>query len=176
MVQASEARSVRPLVEVLYLVVRRAHRLRSVRVHSSCDKAGLVLLGQLIEQGPMRLSDLAGSVQLDPSTVSRQVRALCDGGFTQVFEDPDDKRARLLQISDTGRAEVESVARELGDVMGRAVSDWVKADVETLTSLLSRLADGLATDTHTDADAGTTDARPPHTDVRTTHATEEIAR
>ena len=37
--------SVRSLVEALYTVVRRAHRLRSMRVHSSCDKAGLVLLG-----------------------------------------------------------------------------------------------------------------------------------
>jgi len=161
MVQASDRRLVSPLVEALYLVVRRAHRLRSVRVHSSCDKAGLVLLGQLLEQGAMRLSDLAGSVQLDPSTVSRQVRALCDGGFTQAVEDPDDKRARLLTISDAGRAEVESVARELGDVLGRAVSRWPTSDVESLTALLTRLADDLAT--------GATEALP-------TDAVEETAR
>jgi DNA-binding MarR family transcriptional regulator len=161
MVHASERRSMPALVEALYTVVRRAHRLRSVRVHSSCDKAGLVLLGQLMEQGPMRLSDLAGSVQLDPSTVSRQVRALCQGGFTNALKDPDDKRARLLQISDTGRAEVESVARELGGVLGRAMSGWPKRDVEELTTLLTRLADDLA--------KGTTEVRP-------TNAVEEIDR
>jgi DNA-binding MarR family transcriptional regulator len=132
------------LVDALYTVVRRAHRLRSVRVHSSCDKSGLVLLGQLVEHGPMRLSDLANAVQLDPSTVSRQVRALCEGGFTVAVPDPDDKRARLLEISAKGRAEVSSVAQELAEMFGRAVSAWPQRDVATLTSLLARLADELA--------------------------------
>ena len=144
MVQANGPQSVRQLVEALYTVVRRAHRLRSVRVHSSCDKAGLVLLGQLVEQGPMRLSDLATAVHLDPSTVSRQVRALCEGGFTLVVADPDDKRARVLEISAKGRTEVEAVAQELAAVLGRAVSDWPQRDVATLTTLLARLGDELA--------------------------------
>ena len=136
--------SVRSLVEALYTVVRRAHRLRSMRVHSSCDKAGLVLLGQLAEHGPMRLSDLANAVQLDPSTISRQVRALCEGGFTVAVPDPDDKRARRLEISTTGRAEVEAVAQELAEVLGCAVQGWPHRDVATLTALLTRLGDELA--------------------------------
>jgi DNA-binding MarR family transcriptional regulator len=132
------------LVEALYTVVRRAHRLRSVRVHSSCDKSGLVLLGQLAEHGSMRLSDLASAVQLDPSTISRQVRALCEGGFTVAVADPDDKRARLLEISAKGRAEVSSVAQELAEMFGRAVRAWPQRDVATLTDLLARLGDELA--------------------------------
>lgn len=142
MVQASEDR-VSTLVKALYEVVRRAYRLRSARVHSSCDKSGLVLLGQLAAQGPMRLSDLAEAVQLDPSTVSRQVRALCDGGFTNAFDDPDDKRARRFTISERGHRELESVRRELGEVFNRALAEWPKADVEKLAALLTRLADDL---------------------------------
>jgi DNA-binding MarR family transcriptional regulator len=159
MVHASEARSA-ALVEALYLVVHRAHRLRSARVHSSCDKAGLVLLHLLMEQGPMRVSDLAASVQLDPSTVSRQVRALCEGGFAQVYEDPDDKRARVLSINQVGRAEIESVSRELRAVLGHAVSTWSTSDVETLTALLGRLAEELA---------------PEVPEQRNTHVAEETA-
>jgi DNA-binding MarR family transcriptional regulator len=149
-----------PLVDALYNVVRRAQRLRSARVHSSCDKAGLVLLGQLLEQGPMRLSDLASAVQLDPSTVSRQVRALCDGGFTVAVADPDDKRARRLEISEKGRAEVEAVALELAEVLGGAMRNWPQRDVATLTDLLSRLGDELAA-SH---------------EARVRHQSEEIAR
>jgi len=160
MVQATDKVPVSPLVDALYTAVRRAHRLRSARVHSSCDKSGLVLLGLLVEHGPMRLSDLACAVQLDPSTVSRQVRALSDGGFTESLDDPDDKRARLLKISAKGRSEIESVTRELGNVLGSAVSGWPKADVETLTTLLTRLADDLA--------AGASDVRPIHL-VEETH-------
>ncbi len=103
-----------------------------------------MLLGQLVEQGPMRLSDLASAVQLDPSTVSRQVRALCEGGFTVAIADPDDKRARQLEISPKGRAEVQAVAHELAEVLGRAVSTWPQRDVATLTALLSRLGEELA--------------------------------
>jgi DNA-binding MarR family transcriptional regulator len=148
MVQANDlpdlvAPQVRSLVEALYSAVRRAHRLRTTRVHSTCDKAGLVLLGQLVELGPMRLSELAATVQLDVSTVSRQVRDLCKGGFAEALEDPDDRRARLLQVSRTGRAEVESVKRELGAAVGAAVADWPDTDVDHLTSLLTRLADDL---------------------------------
>ena len=146
MVQPSDS-AVLPLVDALYTVVRRAHRLRSTRIQSSCDKAGLLLLNQLLEQGPMRLSDLASSAQLDPSTVSRQVRSLCEGGFAHAVDDPDDKRARLLQVSDKGREEAASVARQVGEVLARAVADWPKSDVDRLTKLLAKLADDLAAGT-----------------------------
>lgn len=149
MVQATEPKQPPSLVEALFNVVRRAHRLRSVRVHSSCDKAGLVLLSRLHEQGQLRLSDLAAAVELDPSTVSRQVRALCDGGFSRALDDPDDKRARLLQITPKGRAEIQSVAAELDAILGRAVRSWPERDVEMLTTLLARLADDLAADGET---------------------------
>lgn len=150
MVQASEKASeqvvARDLVDALYTTVRRAHRLRTARVHSSCDKAGLVLLGLLHEQGAMRLSDLAAAAQLDPSTVSRQVHALCQGDFATALEDPADKRARRLQITAKGRAEVDAVAAELADVLGEAVRSWPKKDVQALTGLLVKLADDLAHD------------------------------
>jgi len=131
------------LTEALYTAVRRAHHLRNVQVHSNCDKAGLVLLSHLYEHGALRLSDLAVGVHLDPSTVSRQVRALCDGGFAESLDDPDDKRARRLQITRRGRAELESVRHELGAILGGATRDWPKQDVQTLTSLLARLAEDL---------------------------------
>jgi DNA-binding MarR family transcriptional regulator len=146
MVQASDP-SVPPLVDALYTVVRRAHRLRHTRIQTSCDKAGLLLLNQLLERGPMRLSDLASSAQLDPSTVSRQVRALCEGGFAQAVDDPDDRRARLLKASDKGREEVAAVARQVGEVLAQAVADWPKSDVDKLTALLAKLADDLAVKT-----------------------------
>lgn len=147
MVQASEPpqeHEHRPLVSALYTAVRRAHRLREHRVHSRCDKAGLVLLGQLAEHGPLRLSELASGVQLDVSTVSRQVKALCDGGFVEVADDPDDRRARVLQLTAKGRTEIDTVLNELGDVLGHALDGWSARDVAALTGLLQRLAHDLA--------------------------------
>ncbi len=166
MMQANEAVDRSPdvqalaLVDALYATVRRAHRLRRLRVHSSCDKAGLVLLAQLVEHGPMRLSDLATAVQLDTSTVSRQVRGLCDGGFAEALDDPADRRARLLRISAAGRAELESVTRELGEVLSRATSRWAARDVDQLTTLLARLADDLTLSNSATAEPNTPLASP----------------
>lgn len=146
-----------PLVDALYTVVRRAHRLRSRRVHTNCDKAGLNLLNYLLEQGPMRLSDLASAAQLDPSTVSRQVRALCDGDFAHAVEDPEDKRARLLEATVKGREEVTAVAHELGEILARAVADWPTSDVDKLTKLLAKLAADLSTNARATGTTQTTD-------------------
>lgn len=147
MVQATDSQAggrTTRLVDILYTVVRRAHHVRASHIRSHCDKAGLVLLSRLRDNGPTRLSDLAAAVQLDISTVSRQVRALCDGGFTEALEDPQDKRARLLQLTDKGAAEIEAVTNELEAVISRALSKWPRSDVDTLTTLLGRLADDLA--------------------------------
>jgi DNA-binding MarR family transcriptional regulator len=105
-----------------------------------------VFLDRLLEDGPMRLSELAAAVQLDVSTASRQVRTLADGGFLESAGDPEDGRARLLQVTEQGRAEAAQVVHDLGEVLGGALQHWAAADVEQLTVLLTRLADDLLAD------------------------------
>ena len=133
------------LLTALYTVARNAHRLRQVGVDSACDKAGYSILFTLRDTGPLRLSELAAAMHLDISTISRQVHALIAGGFCVASDDPADRRARRLTLTDRGHAELKEIVRQLGTALAETVQSWPDADVDTLTTLLRRLAADLET-------------------------------
>src|SRR3712207_9297169 len=60
------------------------------------DRAAFMLLGQIVQDGPGRLSALAGQLCVDPSVVSRQVAALEAAGLVTRTADPADRRASLI--------------------------------------------------------------------------------
>lgn len=159
--QATDSHRIRDLITALYTVVRNAYRLRQTRVRSACDKSGYVLLGMLRELGPLRLSELAAAVHLDVSTVSRQVQPLITGGFCDVLDDPEDRRARRLRITPAGEAELDAVVHQLADALTRAVRDWSQRDVDTLAVLLHRLGTDLGAVLAADGPVGGRSPHPP---------------
>ncbi len=105
------------------------------------DRAAYWMLTRLDEAPvPMRMSDLAGLLELDLSTVSRQARQLVDGGLVTRVADPADGRACLVSLSDRGRDVLEAVRSARHDVLRNALDAWSPADRASLASLLSRLA------------------------------------
>lgn len=127
---------------------RFARTVASMRVHSyaqdaPCDRAGLAVLHILEHAGELRLSELAGALGLDPSTVSRQVRALEDSGLVTRREDPADRRAYHLALTGTGLAALGDVRQRRRELLAAALADWRPRDRERLAGLLGRLADDL---------------------------------
>lgn len=94
-------------------------------------------------RGPLRLTDLAAAVELDASTVSRQVRHLEDRGLLERTGDPDDGRASRIALSAEGRTRLEAGAERRRAFVGRLVEDWPSGDRERLRLLLNRLLDEL---------------------------------
>ena len=137
------------LERALTLVARSILRLQVpqhvLRDGESVDKAGYWLLVRLSEQGPIRLSELAGSVELDLSTVSRQVRDLVASGLLTKDPDPLDGRASLLGLSARGAAVLEAVSDARRQARAEALADWSDDERSTLAHSLFRLADGLQT-------------------------------
>ena len=78
------------------------HRLRRVvadrarAVHPDLTGASYLLLGHLLEHGPMRSSCLVETFGVDKGAVSRQVRQLLDLGLVERRPDPEDGRAQLF--------------------------------------------------------------------------------
>lgn len=97
----------------------------------------------LIAVGPLRAGDLAEHACLDPSTVSRHLRSLEADGHLERVPDPDDGRATLLLVTDSGRLLVTEVRRQRLAMLSEAVVDWSQNDVATLTRLTRRLAESL---------------------------------
>ncbi|MGH9096785.1 MAG: MarR family winged helix-turn-helix transcriptional regulator [Acidimicrobiales bacterium] len=109
----------------------------------SIDKAGYWLLVRVSEYGPIRLSDLAESVELDLSTVSRQMRDLVHGGLITKVPDPRDGRSSFLSLSAQGAAVLESVSEARREALADALAGWSDEERATLTAGLLRLAAGL---------------------------------
>lgn len=78
----------------------------SHRLKGGLDRAGYVTLVCLERNGTVRLTELATLLQLDSSTVSRQVRALEDAGLVERAEDPGDRRANVIALTDIGHTEL----------------------------------------------------------------------
>ena len=101
------------------------------------------LLFQLVGTGPQRSSTLAETACVDPSTVSRQVAQLVKAGLVERQSDPEDGRASLLVATAAGRAVYQAKQEHRDQMFARLLDGWSPADVEALTTLLTRLNDSF---------------------------------
>jgi DNA-binding MarR family transcriptional regulator len=119
---------------------------QALGIDARVDRAAYLTLSRLDDHGTARMSELAGVLCLDLSTVSRQVRALEDLGLVGRTSDPEDRRACLLQPTESGRALVAGVKESFNRLVDLALADWSERDRQTLTALLGRIATDLRPD------------------------------
>lgn len=91
------------------------------------------------ERGPVRPSELAEYLDVNPSTITRHVRMLVEDREVTLSSDSSDGRASLVQITDRGRAHLRRIYDSGVDSFVALVDAWTDAEVRTLTSLLERL-------------------------------------
>jgi DNA-binding MarR family transcriptional regulator len=118
-------------------------RLRSRLPEGHLDPAQMFVLHHVLARGSPRVSELAACMGLDASTASRHVRQLEHGGLLARAGDPDDRRASQLRLTPRGRAALDQAMRARAALVDRALADWPGADRAALTTLMTRLADGL---------------------------------
>jgi len=86
-----------------------------------------------------RPSDIAHTLQVSPSLVTRHVQALEEDGFVSVTRDPADHRACLVSRTARGAEEMRRL-QEVGVArFASFVAGWDSSDVVNLTQLLERL-------------------------------------
>lgn len=104
------------------------------------EAAAYGLLGVLYDANDdVRGGDLAERFGLDKSTVSRQIAQMEALGLLQRVPDPHDGRARLVRITEVGRARVRRLRERRGRWLSSTMRDWPEEDVAQLVGLLSRL-------------------------------------
>ncbi len=72
----------------------------------------------------MRITELAGLVNLDPSTVSRHVAQLERSGLIERTPDPDDGRAQLVTVTDEGQQKLEAAFARRRELLARSLAEW----------------------------------------------------
>lgn len=129
---------------VMVMLARLGRRMRQRLPGEELDFNAIVLLKALLHRGPVRLSALAAVLEVDASTVSRQVRHLEDRGLLERTGDPDDGRAFRIGISEEGRTRLETGGQRRRAIVAELLESWPPEDREHLRTLLNRLIDDLA--------------------------------
>ena len=125
-------------VGVLIRRVRRVIGDRARAVHPDLAPGSYLLLAHLAESGPLRASALVGEIGIDKGALSRQVQHLVDLGLLTRTDDPDDRRATLLSVSDDARERLDRVQRERSERFGQKLGDWSDEELADLAGRLSR--------------------------------------
>lgn len=111
------------------------------------DLPAYSLLVRLFTDGPRRSGELARELGVDKSTMSRQVQALEREGLVERLDDPEDRRAALIQLSAEGSRSVQAERTKRRQALRGLLSAWSPEDRATFATLLARLnADVIAAD------------------------------
>ena len=107
------------------------------------DRADYGVLVWIAEAAPVRLTDLAESLGVDISTVSRRVRDLERAGLVRRSGDPADQRAFRLSLTAEGEDILGRVRRTRQEAMRRLLAGWSEGDRAQLACLLGCLSDEM---------------------------------
>jgi DNA-binding MarR family transcriptional regulator len=113
--------------------------------HRALDRAAYVILRQLQQDGPLNVSVLAAALNLDGSTVTRQVTALQKDGLTERKPDPRDGRGTVIAATALGLEQVEKVRQARRALYGSVLTDYSDAEMRDLAATLERFTGALAT-------------------------------
>ena len=112
------------------------------------EPAGVHVVSRLAALGPVRLTELATALGLDPSSVSRQVTAVERAGYVRREPDPSDGRATRLVLTEKGEEAAASVQVKRAQALKVLTPGWSDADLDELASLLARLHSDMTAHGH----------------------------
>jgi MarR family transcriptional regulator for hemolysin len=131
-----------PLVANVAREWRRAVDAR-LQVYGLTEATWLPLLRIARSEAPMRQNELAASLSLDGSSVVRLLDALENSGLVERCEDPADRRAKSLALTQRGRRTVDQVERVSQDIRDLVHGEVADDDLARSLRLLETVRDRL---------------------------------
>lgn len=118
------------------------------------DRPSMTVLTTLLVAGqPLRVGEIADRMHVAGPHVTRLVHELERRGLATRVTDPADRRARQVELTQSG---TDAATGYIGGVFGwfgEALTDWSPEDIKSLGKLLTRLVD--------DVNAHAAQAAPP---------------
>jgi len=138
-------RSNQQIEQQMTVLLRRVQRihLSTASGEVNLERSAYGIMCKLADEGPQRLGALANAFGLDPSTITRQVQALEETGLAVRRTDPTDRRASILDLSETGRSVLDQTRSHRRARMQRALSDWSEEDRKDFARLLQQFNGSL---------------------------------
>lgn len=111
------------------------------------ERAAYVLLGRIVSDGPARLSALAEDLNLDLSTISRQVAALEHAGLVARTTDSADRRASVIAATAAGDDVFTRNRAIWHAALHDLLSDWTPEERSEFARLFTSFNEKIATHT-----------------------------
>jgi DNA-binding MarR family transcriptional regulator len=127
-----------PEIDVARLRVVLARLSRRLRRHelAGLTPTQLAALATVDRAGPMRLGDLAAAEGIAPSTLTRLVTALEEGGYVRRHADPTDARASTLAITPRGNEALERIRTENNRMLAASLQMLTQGQRSALAAAL----------------------------------------
>lgn len=131
-------------VAMLMRLGEATRRSTGVQPHRALDRAAYVILRQLEQDGPLNVSVLAAALNLDGSTVTRQVTALEKDHLVERGRDPRDGRGTVIAATPLGLAAVDRVRAARKVLYGKILTGYSDQEQRELAATLERFNEALA--------------------------------
>ncbi|MFF3910310.1 MarR family winged helix-turn-helix transcriptional regulator [Streptomyces sp. NPDC001848] len=102
------------------------------------DETTYPVLSGLARTGPCSAADLAGEIGLDRSGVTRRATRLEQAGLLRREPDPDDRRATLLALTETGQQAVKTTRQRLATLIEASLDSWPPKEAQSFARQLHR--------------------------------------
>lgn len=139
------------VIEIERALNRISHLNSRVRQHDRLvamagprlDRAAVALLRQMADSEPMRPGVPAARLEVEASHITRQVRQLQKAGYVNRAPDPDDRRARRIELTPAGRDAIDRIRATSSRGMRMALADWTPGELQRLATLFRGMVDGF---------------------------------
>ena len=122
-----------------------SRRATVLKPHRALDRAAYVILRHLQQDGAQNVSAIADRLNLDGSTVTRQVTALQQDGLVDRQQDPRDGRGTVIKPTALGLKQVDAVRAARRELYDRVLADWSGDERQELATTLERLTNAMDT-------------------------------
>lgn len=118
-----------------------AHAAGSIQALGMC-LSDFAVLEALLHKGPLPVNTLGKKVLLTSGSMTAAVDRLERRGLVERQDDPGDRRARVVHLTEPGRKLIEELFAEHRRDMERPVSCLTNAEIAALGSMLRKLGRG----------------------------------
>ncbi len=131
----------------VWLVLWKAFRSVEAHAHRHIACLGLGLsdfgiLEVLLHKGPLNVQELGAKVMLTSGSMTAALDRLEQRGLITRDEDENDRRVRVVRLSDAGTVLIQDGFEDHKQAMEAAVAGFAKKDRTLLIGLLKRLGPG----------------------------------
>jgi DNA-binding MarR family transcriptional regulator len=139
---SSPIHEVEEQMSVLAGKIRASIRNAAAAVDPSLQPFGLKMLRILERHGPIHAGAAAEMLAVDRTAISRQSRQLEDLGLVATRADPEDRRARFIELTDHGRSRLQNAGPTGFNSLQLVLGEWSDDDLRRFAGYLARWVEG----------------------------------